>query len=357
MTSSWSGSATSGGGSCCSPRQPARRCAGRSTGSRRRPSRPGSGGWWTSTRPRPCRPRAGTNALPPPTHPARACYPVPEAPRGTMRDQLLAEHLIREGLLRAETHRQALEHQLIVGGRLDTVLLDLDLVGESQVLDAVCAIANAQPAGVAELDAVDPLTARFDLPPHGGEARAGPAPARRQPARDRDPHPRRPAGRGRARPPHRLPGHRPRRARGPPLRGAGPPLPGPALADPDPGLPPPARRGGQVAAHPAGRRRHLAPGAPRPPRRRGRPDGRRERARRPRRARAVARGPGAFSVARRARSRRRQRHRPTATAASTPARPHGRAAAPRPPPRRSPLPRPLPPSPRRRRPRPPPKSV
>lgn len=82
----------------------------------------------------------------------------------TSRDRALAEHLVREGAIRAEALVHAREHQALVGGRLDTVLLDLGLAGEPALIEALSAVHNAQPVSSPELDAVDPAIARLITP-------------------------------------------------------------------------------------------------------------------------------------------------------------------------------------------------
>lgn len=82
----------------------------------------------------------------------------------TARDKALGERLAGQGLVRPEALDHAREHQALVGGRLDSVILDLGLLGEPALLEALSEVHNAQPVSAVELDAVDAAVARLITP-------------------------------------------------------------------------------------------------------------------------------------------------------------------------------------------------
>jgi len=82
----------------------------------------------------------------------------------TSRDAALGELLVTEGSLRREEYNSALEHQLTVGGRLDSVLLELGLSRESVLLEALSSVYNTPPVSGAVLAAMDTEVARLISP-------------------------------------------------------------------------------------------------------------------------------------------------------------------------------------------------
>jgi HEAT repeat protein len=72
----------------------------------------------------------------------------------------LAELLVEEGAVSADDMARALERQRDEGGSLDTALLELGLLGESQVLDALARASDLPPAPPEAYAAVDPRARR-----------------------------------------------------------------------------------------------------------------------------------------------------------------------------------------------------
>jgi len=76
----------------------------------------------------------------------------------------LGEFLVAEGVLRAEALRQALDTQTASGGRLDTVLLDLRLVPETMLLDALGRYHATRTVSAADLLVIPPEIVRMVSP-------------------------------------------------------------------------------------------------------------------------------------------------------------------------------------------------
>ncbi len=81
-----------------------------------------------------------------------------------MRDKAFGEWLVEEKLLRPEGLRQALAVQASVGARLDTVLLDMRLMPESSLLEALGRYHHTRTVSRAELGVVSPTVARMISP-------------------------------------------------------------------------------------------------------------------------------------------------------------------------------------------------
>ena len=81
-----------------------------------------------------------------------------------MRDKAFGEWLVEERLLRPEGLRQALAIQTSMPGRLDTILLDLGLLAEPTLLDALGRYHRTRTVSRAELSAVSTTVARMVSP-------------------------------------------------------------------------------------------------------------------------------------------------------------------------------------------------
>lgn len=81
-----------------------------------------------------------------------------------MRDKAFGEWLVEERLLRPEGLRQALGIQTSMPGRLDTILLDLGLLAEPTLLDALGRYHRTRTVSRAELSAVSTTVARMVSP-------------------------------------------------------------------------------------------------------------------------------------------------------------------------------------------------
>ncbi len=73
-------------------------------------------------------------------------------------------YLVSKGILRAEVVRQALETQIAMGGRIDTVLLDMGLLSESALLEALGQFHSTRTASGADLASTVPVVARMISP-------------------------------------------------------------------------------------------------------------------------------------------------------------------------------------------------
>jgi hypothetical protein len=81
-----------------------------------------------------------------------------------MSDRGFGEFLVTQGILHAEGLRQALDTQRSMDGRLDTVLLDLGLVAEPVLLQALGRYHSARTASAADLARVNAEVARLVSP-------------------------------------------------------------------------------------------------------------------------------------------------------------------------------------------------
>lgn len=79
-------------------------------------------------------------------------------------DREFGEYLVRGGLLRPEALRQATDTQRVLGGRLDTVLLDLGLLPEGALLQALGRFRSTRTVSGRELRTVAPEVARMISP-------------------------------------------------------------------------------------------------------------------------------------------------------------------------------------------------
>ncbi|MEJ2190714.1 MAG: hypothetical protein P8Y93_15205, partial [Acidobacteriota bacterium] len=81
-----------------------------------------------------------------------------------MRDKAFGEWLVEEKLLRPEGLRQALGVQASLQARLDTILLDMRLIPENTLLEALGRYHHTRTVSRAELGAVSPTVARMISP-------------------------------------------------------------------------------------------------------------------------------------------------------------------------------------------------
>ena len=81
-----------------------------------------------------------------------------------MRDKAFGEWLVEEKLLRPEGLRQALGVQASLQARLDTILLDMRLMPENTLLEALGRYHHTRTVSRAELGAVSPTVARMISP-------------------------------------------------------------------------------------------------------------------------------------------------------------------------------------------------
>jgi type IV pilus assembly protein PilB len=81
-----------------------------------------------------------------------------------MRDKAFGEWLVGERILRPEGLRQALEIQTSLQTRLDTIILDLALVPEPTLLEALGRFHNTRTVSRAQLSAVSQTIARLISP-------------------------------------------------------------------------------------------------------------------------------------------------------------------------------------------------
>jgi hypothetical protein len=81
-----------------------------------------------------------------------------------MKERGFGDYLVKQGVLHAEGLRQALAAQASAEGRLDTVLLDLGLVGEQPLLEALGRHHSTRTVSAAELAAASPEAARMVSP-------------------------------------------------------------------------------------------------------------------------------------------------------------------------------------------------
>jgi hypothetical protein len=79
-------------------------------------------------------------------------------------DRALAGHLAAAGILRNDNLRQALSTQQALGGRLDTVLLDMGLLTESALLETLGKFHSTRTVSAHELAVVSPSVARMISP-------------------------------------------------------------------------------------------------------------------------------------------------------------------------------------------------
>jgi hypothetical protein len=87
--------------------------------------------------------------------------------RGASREteaRAFGEFLVADGLLHAEALRQALDTQSTTGGRLDTVLLEMNLVGETVLLDALGRYHATRTVTSADLAVIPPEVTRMISP-------------------------------------------------------------------------------------------------------------------------------------------------------------------------------------------------
>ncbi len=82
----------------------------------------------------------------------------------SMSDRGFGEFLVTQGILHSEGLRQALDTQRSMDGRLDTVLLDLGLVAEPVLLEALGRFHSARTAARNDLAAITPEIARLISP-------------------------------------------------------------------------------------------------------------------------------------------------------------------------------------------------
>jgi hypothetical protein len=75
-------------------------------------------------------------------------------------DRAFGEYLVSSGLLRREALRQATDTQSLLGGRLDTVLLDLGLLGENALLHALGRFRSTRTVSSYQLARISPEVAR-----------------------------------------------------------------------------------------------------------------------------------------------------------------------------------------------------
>jgi hypothetical protein len=73
-------------------------------------------------------------------------------------------YLVSQGILRPEVVRQALETQIAMGGRIDTVLLDMGLLSESALLEALGQFHSTRTASGTDLASTLPVVARMISP-------------------------------------------------------------------------------------------------------------------------------------------------------------------------------------------------
>lgn len=78
-----------------------------------------------------------------------------------MAAKVFGEMLVREGMLRGESLRQALATQAAMGGRLDTVILDLGMMSETTLLAALGRFHRTRTVTGKELKRTDPEIARM----------------------------------------------------------------------------------------------------------------------------------------------------------------------------------------------------
>ncbi|MFV2071327.1 MAG: hypothetical protein ACC742_01560 [Thermoanaerobaculales bacterium] len=81
-----------------------------------------------------------------------------------MRDEGFGGWLVKEGLLRPEGLRQALDTQQTIQTQLDTILLDLKLLPEQTLLNALGSFHKTRTVSGAELSAISPAVARLVSP-------------------------------------------------------------------------------------------------------------------------------------------------------------------------------------------------
>ena len=73
-------------------------------------------------------------------------------------------YLVSQGILRSEIVQQVLETQLSMGGRFDTVLLDMGLLSESALLEALGQFHSTRTASGTDLASTLPAVARMISP-------------------------------------------------------------------------------------------------------------------------------------------------------------------------------------------------
>jgi hypothetical protein len=83
---------------------------------------------------------------------------------GSSTDRAFGDFLVESRVLRSESLRQAMASQSALGGRLDTVLLDLDFVSETALLDALGDFFATRTASSSDLTALPPEVARLVSP-------------------------------------------------------------------------------------------------------------------------------------------------------------------------------------------------